>query len=202
MKNNIITLLVLCGLVPTAWAGVEADFGYTSDYVWRGATQTMGNGAWQGRLEVNNGGLYGGVWASQVDFNDDATYEMDLYGGYKWDLTNLWSLDVGVVQYNYDKGYDDVEEAFMKMGFGIVKVGYFVDLADSDKDFMKFNVDVPFVKWADVSLEYGMWDRDTDYAGLVLSKSWKDWTLGMLVMEEAKQGKFMDSASFTVLKSF
>ena len=201
MKNKFLALLLACSVTP-AFAGVDAGVSYTSDYMWRGATQTMGQGAWQGRVEVNKGGLYGGIWASEVDFNDEATYEMDLYLGYKLDLTSMWSVDVGVVQYNFDKVYDDKEEMFVKTSFGLVSVGYFVDMADSDEDFMKVNVGVPFVKWADVSLEYGMWDRDTDYAGLMISKSWNDWTVGMMVMEEARQGQFMDMSSLTVSRHF
>ena len=64
---------------------------------------------------------------------------MDLYLGYKLDLTSMWSVDVGVVQYNFDKVYDDKEEMFVKTSFGLVSVGYFVDMADSEEDFMKVN---------------------------------------------------------------
>ncbi len=39
-----------------------------SDYIWRGQSQTAGNGAVQGSLDVaHETGLYAGVWASNVD---------------------------------------------------------------------------------------------------------------------------------------
>ena len=202
MKNKFIALLLVCSLTPALYAGVDTTLTYTSDYMWRGVTQSMGQGAWQGRVHVDKGGVYGGVWASEVDYNDEATYEMDLYLGYKVDLSSMWSVDVGVVQYNFDKVYDDKEEVFVKTSFGLVSVGYFVNMANSDDDFMKFNVGIPFVKWADVSLEYGMWDRDTDYAGLKVSKDWDNWTLGLMVMEEARQGQFMDMSSLTLSRHF
>ena len=61
MKNRLLALLLVCGVTPALYAGVDATLSYTSDYMWRGATQSMGQGAWQGRVEVNKGGMYGGV---------------------------------------------------------------------------------------------------------------------------------------------
>jgi len=36
----------------------------------------------------------------------------------------------------------------------------------------------------------------------MISKSWNDWTVGMMVMEEARQGQFMDMSSLTVSRHF
>ena len=109
MKNKFLALLLATCTLP-AFADVSGYLGYTSDYMWRGVSQTMGKGAMQGNLMIEKNGLYGGVWASQVDFGDEATYEMDFYGGYELWLSDKWSIDVGVLQYNWDKGYEDVEE--------------------------------------------------------------------------------------------
>ena len=82
MKNKFLALLLATCTLP-AFADVSGYLGYTSDYMWRGVSQTMGKGAMQGNLMIEKNGLYGGVWASQVDFGDEATYEMDFYAGYE-----------------------------------------------------------------------------------------------------------------------
>ena len=40
MKNKFLALLLACSITP-AFAGVDTTLSYTSDYMWRGATQSM-----------------------------------------------------------------------------------------------------------------------------------------------------------------
>ena len=47
-----------------------------------------------------------------------------------------------------------------------------------------------------------MFDDDSDYQQLTISKSIKNWTLGMEVLDGARDGEFVDSAAFFVSKSF
>ena len=117
MKNKLLALLLGVVTLP-AFAGVDGYLGYSSDYIWRGVSQTSGNAAMSGKLEVSKGGLYGGVWASEVDFGDEATYEMDLFLGYELMVSDKFSLDVGVIQYNWDKGYSDVITSFVRAAKG------------------------------------------------------------------------------------
>lgn len=84
-----------------------------SDYVFRGISQTDGNAAVQGYAELRLfDWVYGGVWASNVDFPainqwgtgftglTDPSAEVDIYGG----LRHTWgglTLDLGFVYYYY-----------------------------------------------------------------------------------------------------
>ena len=57
----------------------------TSDYLFRGISQTAGDPAFQASLEAGmENGFFFGVWGSNVDFGptSDADYEVDLYVGY------------------------------------------------------------------------------------------------------------------------
>ena len=162
MKNKFLALLLATCTLP-AFADVSGYLGYTSDYMWRGVSQTMGKGAMQGNLMIEKNGLYGGVWASQVDFGDEATYEMDFYAGYELSLSDKWSIDVGVLQYNWDKGYEDVEEAFVKVNLSGLSVAYNVEMDNSDNTFMEVGYTLPFIKWADVGVNYGRFDEDNDF---------------------------------------
>ena len=201
MKNKLLALLLTMSTLP-AFAGVDGYLGYTSDYMWRGVSQTSGNAAIQGELSVSKGGLYGGVWASEVDFGDEATYEMDLFLGYELMVSDKFSLDVGVIQYNWDKGYDDVEELFVKGNLKNISVAYYVDMEDSDKDYMELGLKLPFVKFMDVSLNYGMFDSENDFWAMNMVKDWGKWEVSLLIMEDARQDQFMDNASLGLFYKF
>ena len=77
----------------------------TSDYVFRGITQTDFKPAVQGGLDYAFGdsGFYVGVWGSNVDFadSDGPDLEIDSYVGYNTDVSDSLNLDFSVVRYSY-----------------------------------------------------------------------------------------------------
>ena len=88
-------------------AGFEtsATVALTTDYVWRGVSQTTNEPAIQGSFDVaHESGLYAGVWASSYEFQDQASMEVDLYAGFSRE-TNLGGMaltyDVGILRYEY-----------------------------------------------------------------------------------------------------
>lgn len=61
----------------------SVSFALTSDYVLRGISQNDEHPAPQASLDyVHHSGLYAGVWASAVDFNNGTDAEIDFYTGY------------------------------------------------------------------------------------------------------------------------
>ncbi|MDB5421404.1 MAG: hypothetical protein JWR59_1351 [Brevundimonas sp.] len=74
----------------------------TSDYVFRGVSQTEEDPAISGGVDVTVGSFYAGAWASNVSFpgDDDTQAEIDLYGGMRSEVAG-WNLDLGVVGYLY-----------------------------------------------------------------------------------------------------
>ena len=75
----------------------------TSDYVFRGISQTDNDPTLQGGLDLGYGIFYAGVWASGLDFSaaaNDAQVEVDFYAGVK----PVWgpaTFDFGVIYYAY-----------------------------------------------------------------------------------------------------
>ncbi len=93
------TLLVSTG----AWA-VDGSLTLTgaTDYRYRGISQTAGDPAIQGSFDLAwDNGFYAGVWASNVDFEDDANIEVDWYGGYYWEISDTVGLDLMANYYTY-----------------------------------------------------------------------------------------------------
>lgn len=105
MKNAILTTLAAAGLLATGTvsADITGNIGLTSDYVFRGISQTDEGPAVQGGLDyAHESGAYAGVWASNVDFvdGDEASIEMDLYAGMTGKVGDLdWKF--GGVFYAY-----------------------------------------------------------------------------------------------------
>jgi uncharacterized protein (TIGR02001 family) len=87
------------------WSGQIAA---TSDYVFRGVSQTDGHPAVQGSLAYRGlSGLYLGAWASSIDKNDwyypagTADVEIDVFAGYAHALSDRWSAEVQATGYIY-----------------------------------------------------------------------------------------------------
>jgi uncharacterized protein (TIGR02001 family) len=105
----------------------------TSNYTFRGLSQTTDNPAVQGGFDAAYGDFYAGVWASSLDFSDsfgpNSPLETDLYGGWKhaWGETGI-TTDVGVIGYlypgakdgsKYGFGENDYLEVYLKGGYTI-----------------------------------------------------------------------------------
>ena len=75
----------------------------TSDYRFRGISQTNKRVAIQGTINVTHeSGLYVGTWASSVDdyIANGGDAEVDLYGGFKYNFSGT-TADVGLLYYYY-----------------------------------------------------------------------------------------------------
>lgn len=80
----------------------------TSDYVFRGFTQTRENAAIQPWVELGYGLFYLGVWGSNVDFGavpPTADVEVDFYAGIR-PMLGPAEFDLGVIYYTYPGASD------------------------------------------------------------------------------------------------
>jgi uncharacterized protein (TIGR02001 family) len=76
------------------------NVGLTSDYVFRGISQSDSEPAISAGADMTYGIWYAGVWASSIDFGLDEEAEVDIYGGVK-PVVNGVTLDFGFVYYLY-----------------------------------------------------------------------------------------------------
>lgn len=96
---------------------VSANMSATSNYIWRGMTQTDDSPALQGGFGVDYKGIYATVWGSNVDFGDTTTsMEADVAVGYKGAFENL-GYDIGIVQLMYPNDTDTYN--FAEAYFGL-----------------------------------------------------------------------------------
>lgn len=87
---------------------VSYNIGVVSDYRFRGISQTSKGGAAQGGADIAfKNGAYLGTWASNVkwvrSFNgaSKGQLELDVYGGYKGEISKTLSYDIGAIAYIY-----------------------------------------------------------------------------------------------------
>lgn len=123
MKAMKIALAAAAATVALAGAAsaqeltASYNIGLTSDYVFRGVSQTQEDPAIQGGIDLSYGIGYAGVWASNVDFgSDDPTAEIDFYAGIKPTVGDT-SFDLGVLYYGYvdDKGLTPGSYSFVEL---------------------------------------------------------------------------------------
>ena len=200
------SLAVVLSALPFAVSAQEAEeasspFSWsvaaTSDYVFRGASQTDESPALQAGLTwTAESGFYVGAWASNVDFGAGGPdVELDTYIGYSTDLGDEFvNLDVMLNRYNYlggngsDLAYNELISKLTFDGSFAVTAAYTNDVWASGEDGWYFNAAKSFSLPADFSLDVSvgksLFDssvaRDYTDWGVALGKAWGNFsaTLG------------------------
>jgi uncharacterized protein (TIGR02001 family) len=109
--HHAITVTATCllallgvGRCPAADSGVGGSLVATTDYVFRGLSQTRGDPALQGDVHYRGAaGWFAGAWASTIDPGAEyiGDIEMNVYAGWTWAPTPDWSARVSYVRYLY-----------------------------------------------------------------------------------------------------
>ncbi len=152
--KKLVHALVLTGLVgvpafamadePASPHTLTANIGLTSNYVFRGISQTGGKPAIQGGFDYTHAsGLYLGTWGSNVSWltgfqgYTSGSMELDLYGGYRNSVGPV-SYDVGAIRYMYPGSKNGgtlpgawTSEAYASLGWKWFTAKYSYYLSDS-----------------------------------------------------------------------
>lgn len=111
---------------------IAGNFGLTSDYRFRGASQSNKDPAVQGGIDfAHKSGIYLGSWNSSVGewaSPFGSGIEMDLYGGYKTEIGGV-GVDIGGIYYYYPgaqfaaadtKNHVNTSELYLGLAYGPV----------------------------------------------------------------------------------
>ena len=167
-------------------AEVSGNIALSTEYVWRGITQSDGELAVSGGLDYEHEtGFYAGVWGSNVNFGATSpeSLELDLYGGWATELESGIGFDVGIIGYTYhgSEGASAVNftEYFLGasyQGFGAYYyIGESIDPA-GDPNYFELSYGYDFEN-VSLSALYGNYNgfansaSDYDYFGLGVSTS-------------------------------
>jgi uncharacterized protein (TIGR02001 family) len=139
--------IVLMASAAAAHAEFTGTVTATTDYDWRGITQSAQDPALQGSLDyASDIGLHGGVWASNVDFGEgDPNMEIDFYAG--WGGGEEYPWDIGFLYYTYPGASDsNFPEAYGSLGWKwfTAKVSYSWDFAGTSENAMYYEGNVAY----------------------------------------------------------
>lgn len=112
LPASAAVLVVLQSATLRAEGQINGLVGITSDYVFRGRSQTRGDPAWQAGLGYeHSSGAFGGVWASRVDFDPrrDHELEIDYVVGAGSDLHRDWWGEIALRRYTYPQSPDPLD---------------------------------------------------------------------------------------------
>ncbi|GAB3345087.1 TorF family putative porin [Lysobacter tyrosinilyticus] len=197
-----IAIGLLLVIVSDAHAGTIGSVSLTSDYLFRGVSQTDQEPAVQAGLEyASANGFYVGSWGSNISWLSDlsaagvpvsSSLELDAYGGYRGKLGDKLNYDVGALYYwypgDFPSGFNSANTGELYAGltagpyanttFG-AKYSYAVtDLfgyADSDgSGYLDLNANWEFVPGWTLNAHGGkQWVAHNDFA------EYADWKLGV-----------------------
>lgn len=110
---------------PESALEISANLAITSNYIWRGMTQTNNSPAVQGGIDLGYKGFYLGTWGSNVEFgNTDNNLEADFYGGYAGEIGGF-GYDLGYIYYAYpnESNAFNFDEAYVGLSYDFGSFG-------------------------------------------------------------------------------
>jgi uncharacterized protein (TIGR02001 family) len=104
------------GRCATADSGFGGSLVATTDYVYRGLSQTGGDAALQGDAHYqSDSGWFAGVWASSLDSSYLGNLELNAYAGWGWAPTPDWGTRVSFVRYAYPQASVHVDYDYSEL---------------------------------------------------------------------------------------
>ena len=221
MKQVSMKAAVLGGALLTLSSSVvlaefSANVALTSNYVFRGITQTADGPALQGGFDYSHdSGIYAGVWGSNVSgYGPDNSMEIDMYLGWGTNFSGF-DIDLGYLRYQYpqtDVNANNTDEFHIggSYDFGAAAVGYTYNYSpkwfgpDSGQ-YHAFSVDVPLPSEFSLSGTYGLTrvtGADYEDYSIGVAKSFGGFDFGLTYTGTSGLSNNDDNFIFTVGKTF
>jgi uncharacterized protein (TIGR02001 family) len=142
---------------------ISGNVALTSDYRFRGISQSDESAAIQGGFDVEfSPGFYLGVWGSSVDFDSNEDYdgslELDYYGGWSSAIGDTdFGIDVGYIYYDYpgDNGAEgDYQEFYVSGSWKDISlsVNYSDDYYAETDEYWRYSLDYSLSLMENLSL--------------------------------------------------
>ena len=179
MKSIKIALTSMFLILSSYASAVEisSNVGLSSDYIWRGMSQTKGDLAVNGGFDLSTDmGFYIGTWASNANYTD-TSMELDIYLGFSGEMAENMTYDVGYISVIYP-GFDagDFEEAYV--GFNIYGLSIlYSDGQDDGPSYSEIGYSVDAGPGA-FSISYGEYEDQGDNTLIGYDWSVGDFGLG------------------------
>ena len=123
--SQLLLCVLILSQVELAQSAEFSGYGVlTSDYVYRGVTQSDGDVAAQLGLDLGfDSGFYAGLWASTTDISGGPGHQRDFqanyYLGYERDLSARLRLNLSGILYTYPDAEGDIDYDFVEYLVGL-----------------------------------------------------------------------------------
>jgi len=184
MKKTTLALAMGLMISGAANAALEANIGATSNYLWRGVTQSSDDGAISGGLDYSHdSGLYAGTWVSSLGGTGS---EVDYYAGFSGETESL-GYDVGYIYYQYDDAsLADFAEVYGSVTMSGVTAGIASEVytqggTDLDQTYYSLSSDFELTDGFGLTATAGRYNRDgsDDYTHLTFDVTKDDFTFSL-----------------------
>ncbi len=184
--------LVAAAASPALAEGLSGTAAVTTNYLFRGITQTLDKPTIQASIGYDFGnGFSVGAWGSGIDFGDgESTIESDYYANYALSLSDEATLTFGATYYAYptsqsDWDYDYFEASAVlsyNVGFATLNgsIWYSPEFFGGAGDAWYFSggATVPITDWLSASGSYGYQTVDTPFY-FITKDTYSNWNLGV-----------------------
>lgn len=182
LSTVLASTLTIVATVSQAETEISGNVALTSDYKFRGISQSDESAALQGGFDIGfDNGMYLGTWGSTVDFDTDGggfdgSLELDVYAGWGSELgkSGDLSIDLGVLYYGYP-GDDDADGDYLEFYGSLawkdltVGVAYSDDYYAETGEFWYLYTDYSLSLPSDFGLAFHVGFNDLDEDGGFLS---------------------------------
>lgn len=176
---------------------LSANVTFTSDYMFRGVSQTDNRGALQGGFDISfENGIWAGTWASSIDLEGitDSRTELDLYIGYSGEIGNSGvTFDVAAFHFEYEGPSEaaDYQEYLFAVHINDLTLGLayspeylgeaLSDLLGDKVTFLYPHADYTFSLPNDISLNlHAGWNEMSEEGALEPGEdNYVDWSVGV-----------------------
>ncbi len=179
-KSLVVASVLAAGSLSSgaAMAEVTANIGATSNYMWRGITQTADGAAVSGGMDyAHESGAYVGTWGSNTAFGSP---ELDLYLGYAGEMSGI-GYDVGYISYMYpNTSAADFSEVYVGASYEMFSAKLSHD-SDNKNTYIEAAVDFDLGNDFGMGVHFGSNNSDggTDFTDYSVSVSKGDFSLAL-----------------------
>ncbi len=189
MKHRLLAGMMLAGFSGLSVAANEVNIGMSSEYVFRGVTQSNGAQVWGSfDYSIDNTGLYTGLWLSNAGLAGNE--EVDVYAGYALALSDTLSLDIGGIGY-FDPSapssatVNNSSEAYLGVNWEALNVYAYYNFGGTAQDddesiYAEANFGLPVLSDAKLQIHLGYFVGTGDFYDALSDDDYIDYGLSFI----------------------
>lgn len=151
---------------PTRAVTFGGDVAVTSDYIYRGYSESSDKGAIQLDLHASTQtGTFAGVWTSTLDhkFRPHADLTVEEYIGQRFDLSSAWNTSITATNYSYVGAHQSYSSDYQQLSVSVSYLDRWTFTVAAIPNMVRWGEGYPAGRYpaynADTAAQWLIWDR-------------------------------------------